>query len=143
MWRNLGSKAWICQRTSTKVADRYQSMLEQSEQPTDVRVAIIGSGLAGLSMAYNLARAPSTGSRNLHVELFERHEKLGMDAESITVDCDGVPIRIDVPMRAFSEGLLCSLPRILSGTFGPLPLSADVVSALTVHVCVRKWRNMP
>ncbi|WFC95741.1 hypothetical protein MBRA1_002395 [Malassezia brasiliensis] len=70
----------------------------------DVRVAVVGSGLAGLTTAYYLAQTPPDKGRCVHVDLFERQPKLGMDAESISVERDGKEVRVDVPMRSFSEG---------------------------------------
>lgn len=77
-----------------------------SGQQADVRVAVVGSGLAGLATAYYLASAQLDKGKHVHVDLLERHEKLGMDAESVSVERDNKPLRIDVPMRSFSEGML-------------------------------------
>jgi predicted NAD/FAD-binding protein len=62
-------------------------------QPTSaVKVAIIGSGLAGLTAAHLL----SNSSVNVH--LFEKASSLGMDAASISVSTEPSKknIRIDV-----------------------------------------------
>lgn len=75
----------------------------------DVRVAVVGSGLAGLATAYYLAQTPPDKGRCIHVDLFERQPKLGMDADSISVERGGQEVRVDVPMRSFSEGWLQSL----------------------------------
>ncbi|KAJ3394749.1 hypothetical protein HDU84_006892 [Entophlyctis sp. JEL0112] len=89
-----------------------------------VRVAVIGSGLAGMSAAHVLSQTPG-----FHVALFERNPGLGMDAGSIPVPCEcedceasgllrggkGKKLsgnyrqrhyagRIDVPMRSFFPG---------------------------------------
>jgi len=69
-----------------------------TKEATPIRVAVVGSGLAGLATAYFLTR----NTRGVDVTLFERHAALGMDAESVTVEHEGEHQRIDVPMRAFS-----------------------------------------
>jgi predicted NAD/FAD-binding protein len=60
------------------------------------RVAIIGSGIAGLSAAWAL-------KKDYEVTLFERHPVLGMDALSIDVATGTGMQRIDVPMRVVYE----------------------------------------
>lgn len=65
-------------------------------------IAVVGSGIAGLSMARILADA------GMQVEIFEARDHLGMDADSVWVD----KIRVDAPPRAFNRGFypnLCAL----------------------------------
>lgn len=50
-------------------------------EKSKVKVAVIGSGLAGLSIAYLLTK----GSDKFEVHLFEKNASLGMDASSISV----------------------------------------------------------
>ncbi|KAI8620127.1 hypothetical protein BC830DRAFT_1100729 [Chytriomyces sp. MP71] len=86
-----------------------------------IRVAVIGSGLAGMSAAHILSQ-----TEGVRVHMFERNPVLGMDAGSVPVPCecsacvadsdaetlDGqsqpspphVAGRIDVPMRSFFPG---------------------------------------
>ncbi|KAJ3218602.1 hypothetical protein HDU67_004906 [Dinochytrium kinnereticum] len=90
-------------------------------------VAVIGSGLAGLSVGHLLAKSKLKKEESLgedeeetdgdafEVHLFERSPSLGMDAASIPVPCDcadcvgterattarHVEARMDVPMRSF------------------------------------------
>ncbi|KAJ3219893.1 hypothetical protein HK099_004539 [Clydaea vesicula] len=83
-----------------------------STDQTKPRIAVIGSGLAGLSSAYFLSTirgSPFT------VHLYEKSSSLGMDSGSIEVPCPCVncnntdrnsehfqdPKRVDVPMRSF------------------------------------------
>ena len=68
------------------------------------RVAIVGTGLAGLVTAYLLQKSVPDASL-LQVDLYERNAHIGMDSESVTVLRDGQPYRIDVSMRAFSKGM--------------------------------------
>ncbi|RPB28612.1 hypothetical protein L211DRAFT_855506 [Terfezia boudieri ATCC MYA-4762] len=71
------------------------------------RVAIVGSGLAGLTIAYLLNRD------NFDVEIFEIDTKPSLDAASmsITYSSNGklATERVDVPMRAFAGGYYASL----------------------------------
>ncbi|KOS14298.1 hypothetical protein Malapachy_4061 [Malassezia pachydermatis] len=69
------------------------------------RIAIIGTGLAGLATAHFLQKANESSSMTVEVYLFERNGSLGMDSESVTVDVNGESRRVDVPMRAFSKGM--------------------------------------
>lgn len=82
------------------------SSLMETPGPQDepVRVAIIGSGLAGLTAAYLLTSSTETVGQSLRIELLERNTRLGMDSESVTYEFQGQKCRIDVPMRAFSQG---------------------------------------
>jgi predicted NAD/FAD-binding protein len=59
-----------------------------------MKIAVIGSGIAGLTAAWRL-------KDKHHVTLYERWGKLGMDAHTAEIDCDGVPLSINVPMRVF------------------------------------------
>ncbi|KAI9504106.1 hypothetical protein BX070DRAFT_129057 [Coemansia spiralis] len=65
-------------------------MPEKTE--TGKRVAVVGSGLAGLTAAYFLQKSGCS------VDLFERSDSVGMDAGSVTVE----GARIDVPFRVFT-----------------------------------------
>jgi phytoene dehydrogenase-like protein len=67
-------------------------------QPSSaVKVAVIGSGLAGLTAAHLLANA------SVDVHLFEKASTLGMDAASISVSTgtEKKDIRIDVSVLTF------------------------------------------
>ena len=68
-----------------------------------LKIAVIGSGLSGLVAAHLLAQSRAEG---VEVHLFERAKKLGMDANSISVDGGkaGKSVRVDVPMRSFNAG---------------------------------------
>ena len=65
------------------------------------RVAVVGSGVAGLSTAYLL-------SREHEVTIFEREAAVGMDAHSL--DAHGA--RMDIPLRVFSESYYPNLCRM-------------------------------
>ncbi|KAF8323145.1 hypothetical protein DL93DRAFT_2147213 [Clavulina sp. PMI_390] len=71
----------------------------------DVKVAIVGSGLAGLAAAHLLSSAnDSNDDVHFDVHIFEKASAIGMDAYSIDVKTpDGIQ-KVDVPMRAFQGG---------------------------------------
>lgn len=75
------------------------SSSEGGERGGKTRVAIIGTGLAGLHSAHLLSETAELRSR-FDVHLFEKSDKLGLDGSSITVD----GVRIDVPLRSFNAG---------------------------------------
>lgn len=74
---------------------------------TPLRVAVIGSGIAGLSCAWLLSQDPQ---RRYAVSLFEQAASLGMDQHSIALP--GTDERIDVPMRVFSDAYYPNLVRM-------------------------------
>lgn len=67
-----------------------------------MRVAVIGSGLAGLAAGWALARGHE-------VVVFERRRQLGMDADSLEV---APGLRVDVPLRVFYPGYYPTLIRL-------------------------------
>jgi predicted NAD/FAD-binding protein len=68
------------------------------------KVAIIGSGLAGLTAAHLLSEEP------FDVHIFEKSTRIGLDAASIDVrGQDGKIYTVDSPMRAVQSGKLTSL----------------------------------
>lgn len=69
------------------------------------RVAIIGSGIAGLSAAWAL-------KQDHDVTLYERHPVLGMDAFSINLASGSGTQRIDVPMRVVYEAYYPNVTRL-------------------------------
>ncbi|KAF9569808.1 hypothetical protein CPC08DRAFT_739086 [Agrocybe pediades] len=72
----------------------------------NVKVAIIGSGLAGLTAAYLLKRPCEGDLVDFEVHLFEKASAVGMDSSSISLPTPGQKEdwRIDVPMRSFQGG---------------------------------------
>ncbi|BGP31627.1 hypothetical protein JCM10296v2_003399 [Rhodotorula toruloides] len=73
-----------------------------------VRVAVVGSGLAGLSTAYLLSKVQATrpdgSALNIEVHLLEKNEDLGMDTASLSVKTEEGSYRVDVPMRSINGG---------------------------------------
>ncbi|KAJ2901523.1 FAD/NAD(P)-binding domain-containing protein [Zalerion maritima] len=74
-----------------------------------IKVAIVGSGLAGLTTAYLLARAP-----RIQVEIFEVASSPSLDSASITLKDarDDSLHRVDLPMRSFAGGYYENLRRL-------------------------------
>ncbi|GAA5990955.1 hypothetical protein JCM10908_000095 [Rhodotorula pacifica] len=78
-----------------------------------LRVAIVGTGLAGLSTAYLLARVNAQIASSellrceeIEIHLLDRSETIGMDTASLSVkteDGNGT-FRVDVPMRSINGG---------------------------------------
>ncbi len=61
-----------------------------------MKIAIIGSGIAGLTAAYQLAP-------NHDVTVIERLDRPGMDAHRTAIDLDGQTVFADVPSRMFNQ----------------------------------------
>ncbi|CAO3573566.1 unnamed protein product [Mortierella alpina] len=101
--------------------------------PRKLRVAVVGSGLAGLTVAHLLSSLHGEdghGDQGIEVELFEKAHKLGMDAASLSVTCpcqkcalasgrgngdpnhEHVEGRMDVPMRSFFPEYYPNLVRL-------------------------------
>lgn len=75
--------------------------------PRKKRVAIIGSGLAGLSAAHLLTTKKCDDEEGIEVHIFEKANAIGMDSASIdVVGDDGKIHRVDSPMRAVQGGEL-------------------------------------
>ncbi|KAJ7223394.1 hypothetical protein GGX14DRAFT_513778 [Mycena pura] len=72
-----------------------------SRAPRTVKVAVVGSGLAGLTTTYLLSSSLPDSDVAFEVHLFEKAPTLGMDSSSVSIGKDW---RIDVPMRSFQGG---------------------------------------
>ncbi|TFK57666.1 FAD/NAD(P)-binding domain-containing protein [Heliocybe sulcata] len=75
-----------------------------------VKVAVLGSGLAGLTAAYLLTKVPQNDETQYEVHVFEKAPSLGMDAYSVSLSTGDEDFRVDVPMRSFQGGYY---PRLL------------------------------
>ncbi|KAJ3035412.1 hypothetical protein HDV00_004010 [Rhizophlyctis rosea] len=118
---------------------------EEMSDPTKVRVAVIGSGLAGLSTAYLLASTNVDGECPFEVHLYEKSASLGMDSASIPVPCfcrkckkDGgedvehIEGRMDVPMRSFFPEYYTMLTGLYESLKIPYATSTNSISFSTL-----------
>jgi len=86
-----------------------------------MKVAVIGSGVAGLSAAWLL-------SQKHEVTLYEKTSRLGMDAHGLDLDVSAGGARIDVPLRVFFDGFypnLTALYTVLGIESQPINYSAS------------------
>ncbi|KGO68413.1 hypothetical protein PITC_070380 [Penicillium italicum] len=76
-------------------------------------VAVIGTGMAGLVVAYMLRKDPRG---RFDVEVFEKQDKLSLDSASYNLTTqdagDAKSERLDLPMRTFADGYYESLKRM-------------------------------
>lgn len=72
-----------------------------------MRIAVIGSGIAGLGAAYVL-------SRNHHVEIFERDARLGGHAHTVDVPVPGGVQPLDTGFLVFNERTYPTFVRLLA-----------------------------
>ncbi|KAJ1328028.1 hypothetical protein MN608_07363 [Microdochium nivale] len=70
---------------------------------TKLRVAVVGTGMAGLVTAHLLAQDPR---QRYHLTIFEKGDTLSLDSASVTLrdDDNGAIERVDLPMRAIAGG---------------------------------------
>ena len=72
-------------------------MQQGANQPSKPSLAVIGTGIAGLSAAYLL-------KDKYRVTVFESQARAGMGAHSIDYASNGITRRIDIPLRIFCHG---------------------------------------
>ncbi|KAK2616671.1 hypothetical protein QQS21_000494 [Conoideocrella luteorostrata] len=104
---------------------KEQPQAEPANCARKIRVAIVGTGLAGLTTAYLLQQDKQ---KRYHVTLFEQAEAMSLDAASVTVKNDGTGVteRIDIPPRSFCRGYydnLCRMYDYLGMPFQPISLT--------------------
>lgn len=76
------------------------SAIDSARQTTSsepLRIAVVGAGLAGLSVAWLL-------KQKYQVTLFESHESPGMGVYTSDYHSNGLSTRIDIPLRIFTQG---------------------------------------
>lgn len=86
-----------------------------------MKVAVIGSGIAGLAACWYLRDQH-------HVTLFERGNRVGMDAHSVEIETPSGPVYINVPMRVFFQGYYPTLIELYTQAgiaFEPINYSAS------------------
>jgi predicted NAD/FAD-binding protein len=67
-----------------------------SERAAGARIAVVGSGIAGLSAAWLL-------SGRHDVVLYEEDKRLGGHSNTVAVEVDGVPVEVDTGFIVFNE----------------------------------------
>lgn len=72
-------------------------MASSANQQTKPSLAVIGTGIAGLSAAYLL-------KDKFQVTVFESQARVGMGAHSVDYVSNGITSRIDIPLRIFCHG---------------------------------------
>jgi predicted NAD/FAD-binding protein len=72
-----------------------------------MKIAVIGSGIAGLSAAYLLSR-----QADVCVTLLEKHDRIGMDSHRLDLNIGGERLRVDVPSRMFNAAHWPELVRL-------------------------------
>lgn len=95
------------------------------------RIAIIGSGIAGLTFAWLVKRA------GIEVTLFESEPRLGMDAHSIdlpavTKGAEPGSLRVDVPPRMFNREDWPKLTELYD-TLGVVSQPVDASKSFSTH----------
>jgi hypothetical protein len=115
-----------------------------SQPPSTQRVAIVGSGIAGLTAAWLLSR-----DSTFQVTLIESEPSLGMDAHSFDMaqalpdGSAGSTQRLDMPLRVFSESYYPNLTRLYSAagvTFCPEDYCGSFLD--TDGSCLFKYSNL-
>jgi predicted NAD/FAD-binding protein len=95
-----------------------------------MKIAVVGSGIAGLTAAWSLTRAGH------HVVLIERLPELGLAAHGMPLLIDGVNLSADIPSRMFNAALwpnLCQLYSELGVETEPVDFSQTF----------GEWRSQP
>ncbi|QPG94147.1 hypothetical protein C2857_004967 [Epichloe festucae Fl1] len=94
---------------------KHEKAHKRDHRPTEcgreTRVAIIGTGLAGLTTAYLLGHDKQN---RFAVTLFEQAKTLSLDAASLTMvhENTGIRERVDIPPRSFCRGYYANLCRM-------------------------------
>lgn len=79
--------------------------------PRHQRIAVVGSGIAGLGAAWALTD-PRNGSTQNHVTLYEADDRLGGHANTVMVDEPGGPIWVDTGFIVYNEHTYPNLIRL-------------------------------
>ncbi len=97
-----------------------------------MKIAVVGSGIAGLSAAWFLHRAHA-------VTLFERHRRIGLSAHSMELDGSC----IDVPLRVLYPGYYPQLAALLEACAVPLQkLDAAMSFSDAAGAAFFRYRNI-
>ena len=83
-----------------------------------MKIAVIGSGIAGLSCAYQLARR-----HRQQVTLFEAADYLGGHSNTVDVDVDGISHPVDTGFLVFNHRTYPQLVRLFADLEVPVAAS--------------------
>ncbi len=78
-------------------------------------MAVIGSGIAGLSAAWLLSNSKAAGSsssKRYEVDIYETMSALGLGAHAVDVDISNKPFVIDIPPRVFVDKFYTELVQL-------------------------------
>ncbi|PWN33451.1 FAD/NAD(P)-binding domain-containing protein [Meira miltonrushii] len=110
-------------------------MVGISKSDRQIKVAIIGSGLAGLTASHLLSQSAELRKR-YDVHIFEKNESLGLDASSITIPHptqQEKSLRVDVPMRSINAGYYPNLTRLYKSLGVKLKKTNFTFSFSSIH----------
>jgi hypothetical protein len=145
--RRFGSSLLLKTKRNTQRFEYHSTMTSETPNASSSlqrkHVAIVGSGIAGLTAAWVLSR-----DSRFTVTLIESEATLGMDAHSFdmsSVQSDGSAgstQRLDMPLRVFSESYYPNLTRLYSAagvTFCPEDYCGSFID--TDGTCLLKYNN--
>ncbi len=78
-----------------------------------MRIAVVGSGIAGMGAAWLLAR-PESGGASREVHLFESADRLGGHTHTHTIDDNGSPLSVDTGFIVYNEPTYPNLTRLFA-----------------------------
>lgn len=97
-----------------------------------MRIAVVGTGIAGLGAAYALQRAGNA------VELFEREERPGGHTHTVTVDDGGRPLGVDTGFIVHNERNYPNLVRLFR-ELGVATHESDMSFSVSCARCGIEW----
>ncbi|KAK7994637.1 hypothetical protein PG991_016225 [Apiospora marii] len=99
--------SWLA-KTEQGEVDKGEPAVTTTPFDNKMRVAIVGTGMAGMATGYLLQQDEL---QRYSVTLFEKGDHISLDAASVTLmeDSDGTCSRVDLPMRAFAGGFYKNL----------------------------------
>jgi len=68
-----------------------------------MKIAIIGTGIAGMACGHFLSRRDPYGQKNAEISFYEKNDYAGGHTNTITVDEDGQPVYIDTGFMVFNH----------------------------------------
>ncbi|KAK8064345.1 FAD/NAD(P)-binding domain-containing protein [Apiospora phragmitis] len=92
-----------CATTEEAQDGKGGSVANMTASARKIKVAVVGTGMAGLATGYLLQHDEL---QRYSVTLFEKGDRISLDAASVTLmdEHDGTCSRVDLPMRAFAAG---------------------------------------